>query len=99
MVSDIVLLKALPEAVKENVDALVGCVAGASLKEDYFEAIRSAGFVDIRIVDETPFKMASDAADPTVKSLVDGLGLSMEEAEDIARSVVSLKVEGWKSRT
>ena len=96
MVSDIVLLKVLPEAVKENVDALVGCVAGASLKEDYLEAIKSAGFVDIRIVDETPFKMASEAADPTVRSLVDGLGLSTEEAEDIARSVVSMKVEGRK---
>jgi arsenite methyltransferase len=33
MVSDIVLLKALPENVKESVDALVGCVAGASLQD------------------------------------------------------------------
>lgn len=96
MVSDIVLLKALPEAVKESVDALVGCVAGASLKEDYLEAITSAGFVDIHIVDDTPFKMASDAVDPMVKSLVEGLGLSAEEAKDTARSVVSMKVEGWK---
>jgi len=96
MVSDIVLLKALPEAVKESVDALVGCVAGASLKEDYLEAITSAGFVDIHIVDDTPFKMASDAVDPMVKSLVEGLGLSAEEVKDTARSVVSMKVEGWK---
>jgi len=96
MVSDIVLLKSLPEAVKKDVDALVGCVAGASLKEDYLETITSAGFLDIRIVDETPFKMASEAADPMVKSLVDGLGLSADEVNDIARSVVSMKVEGWK---
>lgn len=96
MVSDIVLLKALPEAVKESVDALVGCVAGASLKKDYLEAITSAGFVDIHIVDDTPFKMASDAVDPMVKSLVEGLGLSAEEVKDTARSVVSMKVEGWK---
>ena len=96
MVSDIVLLKELPEAVKKSVDALVGCVAGASLKEDYLGAITSAGFKDIRIVDETVFRMPSDAADPMLKSLVDGLGLPSDEVKDIAQSVVSIKVEGRK---
>lgn len=96
MVSDIVLLKALPESVKENINALVGCVAGASLKEDYLKYITSAGFVDIRMVDEMNFRMTSETADPMLKSLVDGLGLTAEEIKDIARSVVSLKVEGWK---
>jgi len=96
MVSDIVLLKALPESVKENINALVGCVAGASLKEDYLEYIASAGFTDIRMLDETNFRMTSETADPMLKSLVERLGLAAEEVKDIARSVVSLKVEGWK---
>ncbi len=97
MVSDIVLLKILPEPAKEMMDALVGCVAGASLKEDYMGAIKSAGFTDIDIVNETPFKMASDDPDPTTKTLMENLGLSAEEAEDIARSIVSIKVKGRKA--
>ena len=30
-ISDMVLLKPLPEAVRESVEALVGCIAGAAL--------------------------------------------------------------------
>lgn len=96
MVSDIVLLKALPEAVKENINAYVGCVAGASLKGDYLDAITSAGFVDIHIADEAPFKMMPEAADPIVESMVADLGVQADEMKDIAQSVVSMKVEGWK---
>ena len=95
MVSDIVLLKALPESVKENINALVGCVGGASLKKDYLEYMASAGFTDVRMVDETNFRMTFETADPILKSLVEGLGLTALEIKDIARSVVSLKVEGW----
>jgi arsenite methyltransferase len=96
MVSDIVLLKALPKSVKENINALAGCVGGASLKEDYLEYMASAGFTDVRMVDETNFRMTFETADPILKSLVEGLGLTALEVKDIARSVVSLKVEGWK---
>src|SRR4030043_1359357 len=35
MISDMVLLKDLPDKVKSSVLAYVGCVAGADLKEDY----------------------------------------------------------------
>jgi len=47
MVSDMVLLKELPKAVKESVEAYVGCISGAELKDRYLEAIRSAGFGDV----------------------------------------------------
>jgi hypothetical protein len=43
-VSDIVLLGELTEAQKNNDDLLTGCVAGALLKDDYIQAIKSAGF-------------------------------------------------------
>jgi len=42
-VSDIVLLRELPEAVVEMVEALVGCVAGAVLADDYRAMIDHAG--------------------------------------------------------
>jgi arsenite methyltransferase len=44
MVSDIVLLKELPEFVKDSIDAYVGCLSGAMRKDRYLDAIRSVGF-------------------------------------------------------
>ncbi len=46
-VSDIVLSKALPDTIADNVAAYVGCVGGASTEADYLGAIRDAGFVDV----------------------------------------------------
>ncbi len=52
MVSDIVLLKELPESVRNDMSAWAGCVAGASLKEDYLSTIAAAGFKNVKIVSE-----------------------------------------------
>ena len=52
MVSDIVLLKELPDAVKSSVAAYTGCIAGASKKEDYLAVIASAGFQDVEVISE-----------------------------------------------
>lgn len=48
-VSDMALLRPLPEAVREKIAALVGCVAGAVLLEDYRSAIAKAGLVDVQL--------------------------------------------------
>ena len=47
-VSDLALLKPLPPAVSECVEALVGCVAGAVLVADIEAMAADAGLVDIR---------------------------------------------------
>lgn len=52
MVSDIVLLKELPDAIKSSVAAYTGCIAGASRKEDYLATIVSSGFQDVEVVSE-----------------------------------------------
>jgi len=44
-VSDLALLKPLPAAVRESVQALVGCIAGAALVDDTREMVRAAGLV------------------------------------------------------
>lgn len=49
--SDIVLLEELSEQQRNDEDLLSGCVAGALLKDDYLEKIRSAGF-DTKILYE-----------------------------------------------
>jgi len=43
-ISDIVLLEELPEELKSNETLIVGCVAGALLKDDYIKIIETAGF-------------------------------------------------------
>lgn len=55
MVSDIVLLKELPDAIKNSVEAYVGCIAGAEMKDKYLDSIKKAGFRDVKVVDETSF--------------------------------------------
>jgi SAM-dependent methyltransferase len=48
-VSDLTLLKPLPPAVTEMVEALVGCVAGAVLVSETERMARDAGLVDITL--------------------------------------------------
>jgi len=48
-VSDIVLLKALPEAVVRDISAYVGCISGASLLTDYLGFALTAGLHDLSI--------------------------------------------------
>lgn len=43
-ISDMVLLDELPKEVQENEEFLVGCVAGAVLKEEYLRLLKEAGF-------------------------------------------------------
>ena len=60
-VSDLALLRPLPEAVRSMVEALVGCVAGAVLVSDTERFAREAGLVDIRL-EQKPDLIASLAS-------------------------------------
>ncbi|MEW6442370.1 MAG: arsenite methyltransferase [bacterium] len=96
MVSDIVLLKKLPDAVKSSIEAYVGCVAGAMIREAYLKAIENAGFEEVKIVGESGFPVDILSNDPTVKAMIEGADLSTEELQDLGRSVRSIKVQGKK---
>jgi SAM-dependent methyltransferase len=48
-VSDIVLLKPLPDALARDISAYVGCISGASLLSDYLSIAFEAGLRDITI--------------------------------------------------
>ncbi len=48
-VSDIVEIAPMPAALREDVIALVGCVAGAASVEEVGALLRAAGFEDVRI--------------------------------------------------
>jgi SAM-dependent methyltransferase len=96
MISDIVLLKELPDVVKSSIEAYVGCIAGASMRNQYIDAIKEAGFRDVEILDEAHFPMELMANDPTAKAIMDSAAVSLEELKDMADSVVSIKVRGTK---
>ncbi|MBZ5597726.1 MAG: arsenite methyltransferase [Acidobacteriia bacterium] len=53
-ISDLVLLKELPEKVAQDVSAYVGCVAGASLLTDYVRMALEAGLADLTIPQIVP---------------------------------------------
>lgn len=98
MVSDIVLLKELPDFIKQSVAAYVGCISGALLKNDSLEAIRAAGFQEVTILDETLFPIDCMANDPTAKAVINKLKATKEDLKNIENSVASVKVSGVKPK-
>ena len=96
MVSDIVLLKELPEFIKNSVEAYIGCLSGAVMKDDYLAAIREAGFHQVRIIDEAFFPVKLMANDPTAKAIINQTKAKTEDIRNIENSVVSIKVQGIK---
>ncbi len=98
MVSDLVLLKALPEAVRRSVEAYVGCIAGAVMKDEYLAAITEAGFRDVKVVGEGAYPVELAANDPVAKSIFSDAGILSDYAKDISGSVASIKVGAVKPR-
>jgi arsenite methyltransferase len=96
MVSDLVLLQELPADLRESVEAYVGCIAGASLKDDYLAAVKKAGFGDIRIVDETIFPVQDMIDHPSVKELGIDRGVLQDTARRLSAAVASLKISAVK---
>jgi SAM-dependent methyltransferase len=96
MVSDIVLLKELPDFIRSSVAAYIGCVAGALMKDEYLETIKGAGFREVKILDEAVFPIECMANDPTAKVIIDKIDMSEETIKDAAASVVSIRVQGIK---
>lgn len=96
MISDIVLLKELPDFIKNSIEAYIGCLSGAIKKDEYIETIKKAGFREVRIIDETSFPIECMANDPTAKAIMDNLKIPPEKIRDIANMVISIKVSGVK---
>jgi SAM-dependent methyltransferase len=96
MVSDIVLLKKLPAEVEKSVEAYIGCLSGAIMKDKYLSLIREAGFQDVRIMEETRFPVEYMTNDPTAKALIKKTKVPKRTAKSIANAVESIKVYGLK---
>jgi len=92
-ISDMVLLRPLPEAVRQDVEALVGCIAGAALKADLEHMIRDAGLVDLSLV---PKEGAVEAMLPADDSMSDHLSGLMPVGSRPADFIASLIISACK---
>jgi SAM-dependent methyltransferase len=73
-VSDLALLKPLPEAVRESVEALVGCIAGAALVEETRKMAGAAGLADLVLtVKPGHLEAMADANDPLYRAVIEKL--------------------------
>jgi len=98
MVSDIVLLKKLPEIIRKNVQAYIGCLSGAEMKDRYLQMIREAGFQEVKIIEENYFPVENMANDPTAQAIAKAKEIPAEKLKKIANTVASVKVTGVKPK-
>lgn len=99
IVSDIVLQGELPKFIRESVEAYVGCVSGAAEKEEYLDSMRSAGFEDVRVMEEAAFSLDWVTCRPADLKILDGLEISKEELKGVERAIVSIMVRAVKPVT
>jgi SAM-dependent methyltransferase len=88
-VSDLALLKPLPDGVRADLEALVGCIAGAELVETTREQALAAGLTDVELDPKPQYVAAMDGwKDPLYRKITEQL----PAGESIAEYVVSLDV-------
>jgi len=94
-VSDLALLRPLPAAVREMVEALVGCVAGAVLIDETEAMIRAAGLSDIKLTSKREYvKAMADWEDPLYRRVAQALPAGASASDYIT----SLDISAMKPR-
>ncbi|MGB9623277.1 MAG: arsenite methyltransferase [Phycisphaerae bacterium] len=94
-VSDLALLRPLPEAVRNMVEALVGCVAGAVLIDEYEAMIRAAGFAQIEVVQKPEYiATLGRFEDPLYRRIAEALPAGTTPAEYITSIDVTARKTG-----
>ena len=92
-ISDMALLKELPEKIRQSVEAYVGCVAGALQVDEYKRLVNESGLTGIKLtVSGSSACTGTDTQDPIGRAMIDQLAKG-ESLEDYA---VSVLVEGYK---
>jgi len=99
MISDIVLLKELPEVIKENMEAYVGCISGAIMKDQYLGLIREAGFQDVEIMEESSFSTLDFLLDDaSIKAALEEQGRDLDDMKNLEEFITnsSIKIRALK---
>jgi arsenite methyltransferase len=91
-VSDLALLKPLPATVREMVEALVGCVAGAVLVEETERMARAADLVGIQLKSKPDYVNAMTSfEDPLYQKIVAQLPLGAKPSDYITSLEVAAR--------
>jgi len=96
MVSDLVLLKDLPDVIKKSVEAYVGCLAGAIKKDEYLKFITMAGFQDVKVVSQSHYPIDAMANDITAQVVKNNPEIKQDDLKGVEQAVVSIKVSAVK---
>jgi SAM-dependent methyltransferase len=96
MVSDLILTTELPAFIKNSVEAYVGCLAGAAMKDDYLGFIEKAGFKDVIVVSQANYPIDAMANDATAQAVMGNPAISLRDMKDLVNSVASIKVRAAK---
>jgi SAM-dependent methyltransferase len=92
-ISDMALLKELPEKIRQSAEAYVGCVAGAIHVDEYRRLVENSGLRDVRVtVKGTSSCVGAETKDPFGRAFVDQL----DEGQSLQDYVASVYVEGRK---
>jgi len=92
-VSDLALLKPLPATVRDDLEALVGCGAGAELVEDVRAAAVDAGLADLDMTAKPQYVEAMTSwEDPLYKKMM----AALPEGASMSDYVVSLDIEALR---
>lgn len=88
VISDIILDGDLPQAVVKDVLAYVGCISGASRREDYFGMLERAGLSGIVLHKDIDYlETAKYTFSPALRAAVDAAGIRDEDLRGVVRSV------------
>ena len=90
MVSDIVLLKELPEDIKKKAHP-ASCVAEAIMKDKYIEAIEQAGFQEVKIVEELQSSYEDIINDPNARVVIKNAKRNTEEVKRVSEAKEEVK--------
>lgn len=73
-VSDMALLRTLPQSVKNKIEALVGCIAGAVLIDEYRAAVERAGLSEVKLTPKPEYVATlSSFEDPLYREIAQSL--------------------------
>jgi arsenite methyltransferase len=94
-VSDLALLRPLPASVTDDVEALVGCIAGAVLVDDTREMAEAAGLSEITMVQKASYIDAmTSRQDPLYQRIIAGLPAGSTPGDYITSLDVSARKTG-----
>ena len=92
-ISDLALLKPLPDNIREMASALVGCVAGAILVDETRAILEKTGFTCIALTPKPDYvRNMLDWNDPLYRQIAE----TLPKGEELTDYVVSLSIEAQK---